>query len=70
MKKQEGPHAWFGKYLSLALMLPACVGGGYFIGVGFDSAFHKNFFVPIFILLGMAAGIVQVVKELSRDMDK
>lgn len=70
LKKGPGSHGWFGKYLSLALMLPAAVAGGYFIGAGLDSALHKDYFKPVCILLGMGGGIAQVIKELSRDMDR
>jgi F0F1-type ATP synthase assembly protein I len=58
---------WLGKYLSLALTLPASVVAGYFIGLGLDHVFHTEFLKAVFIFLGMAGGIVQIIRELTRD---
>lgn len=58
---------WFGKYLSLALTLPGCVIAGYFLGTLLDRWLHAPVLRVIGILLGMAAGILQVFRELSRD---
>jgi F0F1-type ATP synthase assembly protein I len=58
---------WFGKYLSLALTLPAAVMGGYLFGVAADHLFHLPFLRPVGILLGMGTGIFQILRELSRD---
>jgi F0F1-type ATP synthase assembly protein I len=61
---------WFGKYLSLALTLPASVMGGYLLGAVGDDLFHLPFLRAVGILLGMAAGIFQILRELSRDDKK
>jgi ABC-type branched-subunit amino acid transport system permease subunit len=56
-----------GKYLSLALTLPACVVGGYFLGALFARWLH----VPVLraggVILGMISGLLQIFRELSRD---
>jgi F0F1-type ATP synthase assembly protein I len=70
LKKQLGPLTWLGKYLSLALTLPASVVAGYFIGAGLDHVFRTEYLKVIFIFLGMAGGIFQIVRELSRDIEK
>lgn len=58
---------WLGKYLSLALTLPACVAAGYLLGALADHWLHISFLHVIGILLGMAAGLVQIFRELNRD---
>ena len=58
---------WLSKYLSLALTLPASVAAGYLLGAVLEHWLHLPILVAVGILLGMAAGIVQVVRELTRD---
>ena len=58
---------WLGKYLSLALTLPAAVAAGYILGALADRWFHADFLQVIGIVAGMAAGIIQIVRELSRE---
>ena len=58
---------WLGKYLSLALTLPASVVAGYLLGAWADRWLHLPFLRVIGILLGVAAGLVQIFRELARD---
>ena len=67
LKKPASSLTWLGKYLSLALTLPACVVAGYFLGAALDAWLHTTLLKVVCIFLGMAAGIVQIVRELSRD---
>jgi F0F1-type ATP synthase assembly protein I len=59
-----------GKYLSLALTLPGCVIGGYFVGALFDRWLHIPVLRVLGILLGMVSGLLQIFRELSRDEAK
>lgn len=61
---------WLGKYLSLALTLPASVVAGYILGALADHFLHVPFLRVLGIILGMAAGIVQIFRELSREERK
>ena len=61
---------WLGKYLSLALTLPAAVAAGYILGTLADRWLHIPFLRVLGILLGMAAGLTQILKELSRETGK
>jgi|GEM_PF-2028687 len=61
---------WLGKYLSLALTLPAAVAAGYILGTLADHWLHVPFLRVLGILLGMAAGLTQILKELSRETGK
>ncbi len=68
--KPDKPTIWLGKYLSLALTLPASVVAGYILGAVADHWLHRRFLRVLGILLGMAAGMVQILRELSRDDKK
>lgn len=61
---------WLGKYISLALALPASVMGGYLLGALGDHYFHLPILRAVGMLLGLVAGISQIVRELSRDEKK
>jgi F0F1-type ATP synthase assembly protein I len=57
-----------GEYTSLAFMLPAATFVGYAIGYLLDKAFHTTFLYLVFLILGIAAGFVQLIRTLQRDM--
>ena len=65
--KPEHSLTWLGKYISLSLTLPASVAAGYLLGSGADHYWHHPILRAIGILLGMAGGLLQVFKELTRD---
>ena len=56
-----------GKYYSLIFIIPASVLVGFGIGYGLDVLFHTSFLKVVFLLLGVAAGIVELIRELSQD---
>ena len=56
-----------GEYTSLAFMLPAATFVGYLIGYLLDKAFHTHFLYIPFLILGIAAGFVQLIRQLLRD---
>lgn len=58
---------YLGKYLSLALTLPGCLVGGYFLGALLDHWLHIPILRVLGLLLGMISGLLQVFRELSRD---
>jgi F0F1-type ATP synthase assembly protein I len=61
---------WLGKYISLALALPASVMGGYLLGAIADHYLHLPILRALGMLLGLVAGISQIMHELSRDEKK
>jgi F0F1-type ATP synthase assembly protein I len=65
--KSDRSLMWLGKYLSLALTLPASVVAGYIVGAVLDHWLHWPILRAVGILLGMAAGLTQILRELSRD---
>lgn len=56
-----------GKYYTLAFLLPASILVGWVIGYLMDRVFGTGFLKIIFLLLGVAAGIIEVIRELSKD---
>ncbi|HEV2201300.1 MAG TPA: AtpZ/AtpI family protein [Bryobacteraceae bacterium] len=65
-------NAWnaVARYASVAMLLPASAFVGYAIGYGLDYLFSTRFLGVTFLLLGVASGLVQVIRELSRDLLK
>jgi F0F1-type ATP synthase assembly protein I len=57
-----------GKYLELALLLPISTLVGLAIGYGLDKFFGTHFLYIVFLLIGTAAGIIEVIRELSKDV--
>jgi F0F1-type ATP synthase assembly protein I len=58
---------WLSKYLSLAFTLPASVLAGYILGSIADHWLNIPVLRAAGILLGMVAGLVQIIREISRD---
>ena len=56
-----------GEYTSLAFVLPACTFVGYAIGYMLDKFFHTHFLYIPLLLLGIAAGFVQLIRQLMKD---
>ena len=56
-----------GEYTSLAFLLPAASLVGYAIGYLLDRAFHTHFLYLVFLIFGIAAGFVQLVRQVTRD---
>jgi len=58
-----------GKYLGLAFLMPCCTVVGFVIGHYLDKAFGTHFLTLVFLLFGIAAGFVEVFRELKPDAD-
>ena len=65
--RDNPPSKQVGQYLSLALLLPVSTFVGYAIGYLLDRLFHTRFLTIVFLILGSAAGFVQLYRQLSRD---
>jgi len=57
------------RYMGLTMLLPGFAFTGYAIGYGLDYLFSTHFLRLVFLLLGVAAGLVHVVRELTHDRD-
>jgi ATP synthase protein I len=56
-----------GKYYRVAFLLPACILVGFGMGYGLDKLFGTGILKIIFLLLGVAAGIIEVIRELTQN---
>jgi len=59
----------YGEYSQLAVALPAATFVGYLIGYLLDKWLHTTFLYLVFLLLGIAAGLLQVVRFANREKD-
>ena len=59
--------AMAGRYMSLAFILPSSILVGYAIGYLLDKAFGTSFFYIVFLLIGIAAGFIELIREVLKD---
>ena len=59
--------ALVGEYTSLAFLLPVATFVGYAAGYLLDRAFGTHYLYIPFLILGIAAGFTQLVRQLLRD---
>ncbi len=67
MPNKDSLSVQVGKYYGMIFVLPAAVLVGYGIGYALDKLFHTGFLKIVFLLLGVAAGIIDLFRELSKD---
>lgn len=70
MKNRRSPWAMAGEYMQLAFLLPTATFVGYLIGYLLDKAFGTGFLKVVFLLVGIAAGFVELIRKLMRDARK
>ena len=58
-----------GNYASLGVMLPASTVTGYFIGVLLDHFFGTHFLYLVFLIVGIVAGFVQMIRIASKKFE-
>ncbi len=63
---QRSPWVQVGRYTQLAFVLPACVVVGYAIGYYLDKAFETTFIRLVGLLVGVAAGFIELIREIQR----
>jgi len=67
MKNDENVWAQVGRYTGMAFILPVSTFVGYAIGWGLDKLLHTHFIYLIFLVLGAAAGFIEVLRELTAE---
>ncbi|HKX00815.1 MAG TPA: AtpZ/AtpI family protein [Bryobacteraceae bacterium] len=58
-----------GEYTSLAFLLPATTFVGYAAGYLLDKAFGTHYLYVVFLILGIAAGFVELIRRLMRSVN-
>lgn len=66
-KNMNDPFQLLGRYSYLAFLLPVSTFLGYAIGYLLDKLFHTHFLYLVFLLLGIASGFIELIRELNRD---
>lgn len=69
-KNSNNPFQMLGRYSYLAFLLPVSTFVGYAIGYLLDKLFHTHFLYLIFLLLGIASGFIELIREVTRDDSK
>ena len=71
-EKPNGDEFWrlMARYVPVLGLMPGSILAGYLIGAGLDHAFSTTYLKLVFIVLGVAAGLVQTLRILSRDDGK
>jgi len=67
MKRPKSFMAMVSEYTALAFLLPVSTFVGYAIGYMLDKYFGTHFLYLVFLLVGIAAGFVQLIRQLMRD---
>jgi F0F1-type ATP synthase assembly protein I len=68
-KQNPRENTWVqvGRYSQLALVLPCATFVGWLIGTGLDRWLHTSWISVIGLILGSAAGLVEVIRTVQRD---
>jgi F0F1-type ATP synthase assembly protein I len=68
-EKPNGEEFWrlMARYVPVIGLMPGCVLAGYLIGAALDHFFATTYLRLVFIGLGVIAGVVQLMRLLSRD---
>jgi F0F1-type ATP synthase assembly protein I len=66
MKDPVRTTAVLARMLGLAFLIPACLLTGYAIGYALDRHFGAEGFSLAGLLIGIAAGFVQLIREISK----
>ncbi|HEV1286647.1 MAG TPA: AtpZ/AtpI family protein [Bryobacteraceae bacterium] len=67
-EKGDGFMAAALRYTAIATVLPAGIYVGYVIGTLLDKWLGTQYLTIVFLLLGIAGGFVQLIRELRRHM--
>ncbi len=68
--RKDSLYQQFSKYAGLTFLIPASVLVGYTIGYFLDKAFGTQFLKIVFLLLGVAAGMIELIRELTKGDSK
>ncbi len=66
MDRNNNRWAQIGRHTSLAFTLPAATFAGYLIGHLLDRLFHTDFLYVVFLLLGIAGGFIELIREVQK----
>jgi F0F1-type ATP synthase assembly protein I len=65
--KKKSAWVQVGRYSQLAFMLPAGTVAGWLLGSLLDHWLHSSWISVVGLLLGTAAGLIELIRTVSRD---
>ena len=65
--QNKNPWVQVGRYSQLALMLPAGTVVGWLLGSALDRWLHTTWISVVGLLLGIAAGMIELIRTVLRD---
>ena len=65
--RKQSPRVQVGRYSQLAFMLPAGTVAGWLLGSLLDHWLHTTWISIVGLLLGTAGGLVELIRQVSRD---
>jgi F0F1-type ATP synthase assembly protein I len=65
--RKKSPWVQVGRYSQLAFMLPAGTVAGWLLGSLMDRWMHTSWISVVGLLLGTAGGLVELIRQVSRD---
>jgi F0F1-type ATP synthase assembly protein I len=65
--KKKNPWVQVGRYSQLAFVLPAATVAGWLIGSGLDRWLDTSWINVVGLLLGTAAGLIDLIRTATRD---
>lgn len=68
MPKPDTSDRSIGKYINLGLLLPIATFVGFLLGYGLDRLFHTGWLRYVFLVIGTAAGFIDLIRELNKDV--
>jgi F0F1-type ATP synthase assembly protein I len=66
-RKEKSFMMRFGEYSQLAFILPSMIVAGWLIGGLLDRWLGTSYLYLVFLLLGIAGGLIQVIRFAQRD---
>ncbi|MFB3917038.1 MAG: AtpZ/AtpI family protein [Terriglobales bacterium] len=69
-RKKENVLVQLARYSQLAFTLPACTFAGLVLGYLLDKWLHTNWLYILGLLLGIAAGFVELIRTVTRSEGK
>jgi F0F1-type ATP synthase assembly protein I len=67
--QKKSPWVQVGRYSQLAMMLPAGTVAGWLLGSALDRWLHSSWISVVGLLLGIAAGMIELIRTVLRDTE-
>ena len=67
MPKNDDIFSQFARYSGLAFLIPCSALVGYGIGYGLDKLFGTKYLTTVFLILGIVAGMIELIREVNKD---